>query len=364
MGQPSSSNRREFLQGQAAVRALGDLIPQGPLAPVGVPDSWLQFSRRAMACEFQVWLRTSSVGAESAAALEALELISALEAQLTVYRDDSEVSQLNQRAALGPVAVESRLFDLLTRAVVLHQQTNGAYDIATGALTKAWGFFRREGAMPDDALLTTALQSTGSRHLQLDAQRQTVQFLQPGLELNLGSIGKGYALDRAAEQMRAAGLRDFLWHGGASSVLASGHRATPANAQEPDASQAGWEIGLLDPLRPRQRLGTVRLVNQALGTSGSQVQFFRQGGARYGHILDPRTGWPAQGMLSATVVAPTAAEADALSTAFYVLGPSESAAYCAQHPEVGAVLTFCEAETERLQTTVLNLPPERWQPTA
>jgi thiamine biosynthesis lipoprotein len=150
------------------------------------------------------------------------------------------------------------------------------------------------------------------------------------MELNLGSIGKGYALDRVGQLLAAAEIHDVLVHGGNSSVLARGsHGATPGQ---------GWSVGVRNPLRPDHHLGEIRLRDRALATSGSGTQFFMHEGQRYGHILDPRTGWPAQEVLSATVIAPTAALAEALSTAFYVLGSKQAEAYCQQHAEISAIL--------------------------
>src|SRR5690606_4402755 len=125
----------------------------------------------------------------------------------------------------------------------------------------------------------------------------------------------------------------FLLHGGNSSVLARGSSDATAGSEHDDA---GWWIGLRHPLRPDQRVGQVRLLNSALGTSGSGTQFFIHKGRRYGHILDPRSGWPAQNVLSTTVIAPTAAEADALATAFYVMGSSAVEEFCQRHPQISA----------------------------
>jgi thiamine biosynthesis lipoprotein len=177
--------------------------------------------------------------------------------------------------------------------------------------------------------LQAALNRVGIRHLVLDGTRGTIRFLREGIELNLGAIGKGYALDREAAELCAAGVNDFLLHGGQSSVLARGSHA---------GTGAGWIVGLGDPLRPDRRLAEIRLRDRALATSGASHQFFRSQGKRYGHILDPRTGWPAEGVFSSTVLAPSAAEADALSTAFYTLGVERAYEYCREHPQIGMVL--------------------------
>ena len=286
-----------------------------------------------MACRFQVMLDAAKYRQAAEAAIEALDVIDELEAQMTAYRDDSEISRLNQRAAAGPVEVETRLFDLLRRAVELHEETDGAFDITSGLLSKLWGFSRREGRMPSDEELAPAMELTGSRHLRLDPQQSSVRFAREGVEINLGSIGKGYALDRAAEVLREHQIDDFIWHGGQSSVLAVGSRAV--GNREGDS---GWSVGIRHPIWKDRRVAEIRLCDQALATSGSGTQYFHHGGRRYGHILDPRTGRPAEGVLCCTVVAPTAAEADALATALYVMGPEAALQYCADHPQIAALL--------------------------
>ena len=310
----------------------------------------IHISRKAMACEFEICLPAVEPSDATDRALEALELVDALEDQLSVFRLSSEISRINLLAAHGPVEVEPRLFDLLGQAMQLYRETQGAYDITAGPLWEAWGFARRAGAIPSPGQLAEAQARVGGQSVQLDPERKTIFFNRPGIKLNLGSIGKGYAVDRCTERLLADGVRDFLLHGGNSSVLAHGCRdvSTPHAPREEerhaerDEYVGGWTVGIRDPLRGGRRLGEIRLQDRALGTSGAQFQSFRHRGKRYGHILDPRTGWPAEGVLSATVLAPTAAWADALSTAFYVLGPAWAEDYCRQHPELAAIL-ICPA---------------------
>jgi thiamine biosynthesis lipoprotein len=326
-------NRRDFFHPRRLARALDDLRSPGPDLPAFQAETaLLRFSRRAMATSFEVLV--SCVGAAAQQAAEAaLDEIDRLEAQLTVFREDSEVSRLNRLAPYGPVGVEPGLFALLEMAERISRETEGAFDISTGALTKTWGFFRRQGRVPEPSELAEALARVGQGQVVLDPGRHSVHFRRRGLEINLGSIGKGYALDRAAAVMRAAwgpeGSADALLHGGHSSVLAVGN--------EP-GRRDGWLVGLRHPWDPERRLGLVRLWNQGLGTSAATYQHIEYRGRKLGHILDPRTGWPAEGITSASVVAPTAAEADALATAFYTLGVEGARAYCASHPEIGAVL--------------------------
>lgn len=289
-------------------------------------------------------------------ATRALDVIDALEAQLTIYRDDSEVSRLNARAHLGPVEVEPGLFELLQRAVKLARETGGAYDVTSGALSLAWGFVRGSRRVPDPETLADARARTGSDHLILDPGRRTVAFDRPGIVINLGSIGKGYALDRAVRVLQDHWCpTPALVHGGQSSLYALG--------SPPGTLGGRWEVALRNPSDPEHPLGTIRLRNRALGTSGAAFQQFEAGGRVYGHILDPRVGEPAaNGPASVTVLTPTAAEADALSTAFYLLGPEAAAAYHAAHPEVGVLFVESSVASGPPRVLAIGLNEEDFVP--
>lgn len=356
----SRHSRREFLKGQAAIRTAGDAIA----AVIDGDDSGttdvapraayvLSVARRAMACPFEVRLNSSRQQNDTAAALAALDLIEQLEDQLTVYRPHSEVKELNRRAATEPVEVEPRLFALLELAGELHAASGGAFDITSGPLSHVWGFSRREGRLPSDAEISAARTNVGWEKVSLSRERREVRFAHEGVEINLNSIGKGYALDRAAELLAKSNVDDFIFHGGRSTLVARG-----GNAAE---ERGGWKAGLRHPLRPQLRIAEVTLREEALSTSGSATQFFRHRGRSYGHLLDPRTGWPAEGMHSATVIARTGAEADALSTAFYVMGASEVERFCERRPDIRALLVL-QGETQgTVQIRVYNLSDSDWR---
>ena len=180
---------------------------------------------------------------------------------------------------------------------------------------------------------------------------RSVSFARPGLEINLGSIGKGYALDRVVQMLwKDWQIANVLLHGGQSSVFALG--------SEP-GSPAGWSVTLSDPRDPLLQMGVFRLRDRALGTSSAIYQHIVHEGRKLGHILDPRTGWPAEGMLAATATAPTAALADALATAFFILGPEWAQVYCKEHPEIGAVLV---PNVPRPRPIVLGKACEEFRP--
>ena len=362
----SPSSRRDFLQGKSALRAAENLLPNpapaGPSpstptpAEAEAPRYLVQVGRTAMACEFQVLLNAGEADLGTEAALTALEEVSCLEEQLSVYQPESEVSVLNRLAAHRPYQVSTNLFGLLEQCVELYHETRGAFDITSGPLSKTWGFYRRQGRLPSQAEIDLALNCVGAGKLEISPTDCTIAFGHPKLEVNLGGIGKGYALDQCLEILRDHDVASALLHGGRSSVLATGHRT--GHDVHPD----GWLVALKHPLKPDTELGQVRLRDRALGTSGSANQFFHFQGRRFSHVLDPRTGWPAETLLSATVLAPSAALADALSTAFFVLGYESSRTYCQHHTDIGAILVASGQRSGALEIHTLGLAPGEWLP--
>ena len=347
-------DRRDLITGKAAakqLRALGDDMADSIIghttrtAPGSGPT--LRLTTRAMACDFSVILNGTSqehVWCASAA----LDLISALEEQLSVYQSDSEISRLNRTAAENRVVVEQGLYQLLRLGKQIADDTSGAFDLTSDPLIQLWRECRSAERIPSESEVNKQLDHVGMDRVQLDENSSSVRFSESGVRVNLGGIGKGYALDRAATSLMEDGPQDFLLHGGHSSLLARGvHQGH------------GWPVGIGNPLFTDRRLGTLLLRDQAMATSGSNIQYFRVRGQRYGHILDPRSGWPVEHSLSVTALAPTAAMADALSTAFYVLGPDETGQYCQQHPEIGAICISQPQGDRRVTPRVFGVDPRR-----
>jgi thiamine biosynthesis lipoprotein len=312
-------NRRQF-------------IKPAPLSP-NDGDYWLHLSRTAMACRFDVTLPINA-RAGIRIARGALDQIDLLERQLTVFREDSEVSYINRHAAERPVPVEPRLFELLVLSQRLNHQTGGAFDITSTPLSRCWGFLRRQGSIPGPAELEAARARAGADKLTVDAEMRTVRFAREGVEINLGSIGKGYALDRVVSLLRPS-VDAALLSAGSSSIRAIGSG---------DRSRNGWIVGLRNPRDKRTRLGILRIRDCAVSTSGDEEQFFEHQGKRYGHIIDPRSGLPADLVSGVSVVTQNAAVSDALATAFYVGGPELAERYCAEHPGTMAIMLERRAE--------------------
>jgi FAD:protein FMN transferase len=313
-------------------RAFLSLSPTRPAPPSGY---WQHVSRAAMACRFEVTLPLEDQAGVSVAR-QALDEVDRLEDQLTIFRDSSEVSFINREAAAGPVCVERSLFSLLLLCRELCRDTGGAFDITSGSLSRCWGFLRRQGRIPDPDEIEEARALVGGDKLLFDCESRSIRFARPGVKINLGSIGKGYALDRIAAMMRSR-VRAALLSAGSSSIRAIG------------GVDGGWTVGVRHPVDKERRLAVARLRDAALSTSGSEEQFFEYGGKRYGHIIDPRTGWPAGRVASVTVIAPSptvgAAVTDALATAFYVGGPEMAAGYCDAHP--GVLVLMLESGADR-----------------
>jgi FAD:protein FMN transferase len=290
---------------------------------------WLRVHRRAMACRFEVTLAVSDAEHVDAARA-ALDEANRLEAMLTLFRESSELSRINREGATRPTHASQELFALLARCGELHTATSGAFDITTTPLSRCWGFLKRNGRIPAAAEIEAARASVGMNRVALDAEAETIWFTAPGMELNLGAVGKGYAVDRMRRLLRQRGVTRALVSAGGSSVVAIG------------GGGRGWTIDVTSPQLP-WRIGRLSLVDGALGTSGAGEQFVLAGGTRYGHVFDPRTGRPARGVVSASVVARDAETADALSTAFLVGGPDLAERYCRNHPDTLTIITLDSA---------------------
>jgi thiamine biosynthesis lipoprotein len=292
-------------------------------------------ARRAMATRFEIVLHGDDAVALRAAGEEALDEIERLEAQLSLYRPTSEIAHLNARAAGGPVRVSPDLFHLLQHAQRLHKETGGAFDVTIAPLMRCWGFVGGSGRMPDADELAAARARTGMALVELYPTDFTVRYARPGVMLDLGAIGKGHAIERAAALLREEGITSALLHGGTSTVhaigsppgteawnvaieygesskdISSDHDQPERVATKP--SQMGGTEGLL---------ATVPLKDEALSVSAVWGKSFQTDERTYGHVLDPRTGEPASNAQLAAVILPSATETDALSTALLVEGSS------------------------------------------
>ena len=269
----------------------------------------LESSALIMGSEFRIACYAETKRLAAGAITAAFDEVRRIDGFLSNYRQDSELSTLNRRASANAVTVSGELARLLARCQDYAEASEGAFDITVGALVKAWGFHSGDGARPNAWTLWRARQKVGYRHLELDLQASQVRFLRAGLELDPGGIGKGYAVDRAVAILREYGVTSALVSSGTSSIFALG---------SPVSDEDGWPVNI----RPagEGRPARVKLRDQGLSTSGSYEKFFEAGGQSYGHVLDPRTGQPVRGLAAVSVIAATAIDAEAWSTALLVNG--------------------------------------------
>jgi thiamine biosynthesis lipoprotein len=271
----------------------------------------VEASDEAMGTTFSVVLYGGDRAALEGTARAALDEAIRLDNLLSNYKPDSEWSAVNREAGRRPFVISAELFELFAASLAYSRATDGAFDITVGPLMRAWGFFRGEGTLPDHATIERARAEVGYRHLRLDDARRTAAFDRPGLELDAGGIGKGYAVDRMIALIDGRSVPAAFISAGGSSLYARG-----APPDEP----RGWRVPIRAPDDPARAAAEVFLKDASLSTSGGYEKFFRAGGRPYSHIMDPRTGHPAAGTSSVSVLAPRAIDSEAWTKAFFVNG--------------------------------------------
>jgi FAD:protein FMN transferase len=286
----------------------------------------IEASRMSMACLYSIVAYDDRREAISQTLDAALDEVDRIDRLMSNYREDSPLSRLNRDAARAPVTVDRELFDFIALAMRYGAESNGAFDISVGPLMKAWGFFRGGGRVPSDQDLNRARQLTGLRHVALNAHDRTIRFDRAGVELDLGGIAKGYAVDRAVAVLRRHRVTSALVSACGSTIYGLGH--------PPDGTH--WTVDIQDPLYERRIAFSIPLKDRAVSVSGSSEKFFERDGVRYSHIMDPRTGHPVNGVLSVVVQAPTGTSGDAIDNVLFVEGVDRGRAFLRRHPDVDA----------------------------
>ena len=281
-------------------------------------------ARNAMATRFELVLHGGNAGRLRAAGEEALAEVDRLEARLSLYRPSSEIAQVNAQAARRPVRVSPPVFRLLQHAQRLQRETGGMFDIAAAPLVRCWGFMDGGRRVPG------------------------ADEIAQGVMIDLGAIGKGFAIDRAADILREAGLTSALLHGGTSTVYGLGH--------PPDA--AGWKVAIIEaPDAPRLGAAVV-LRDSALSVSAVWARSFEAAGRTYGHVIDPRTGHPVNHAILAAVGLPSATETDAFSTALLVAGLEGRDAIARLRPDMRALVVGGAEQNFRAESSGITLPAD------
>lgn len=333
-------------------------VPAGVSEPVpsqtGIPAVFR--AHHAMGTVFELLLFGQPGAVEvndlELAADDAFDLLDRLEQQLSNWIENSPVSVLNRKGWPGPVTVDPEVGIVLKQSRRYWEMTDGAFDITVGPLLEAWGFYRQQEGIPAEDEVKQVLERVGLNKVVMDETSGTVRFLHPGMQIDFGGIGKGIALDRMAVLLKERGVRAAKLVGGTSSILVFG---TPPN-------QKNWKVDIFSPYNRSvgETLATVYLQDESLSTSTASERYVEARNRTYGHIFDPRTGYPAEtDLVCVTVIAPDAAESDALSTAFFAMGSDGVRRFCGAHPETRCVLVSDRNRTGKPVVEYVNITPEK-----
>ncbi len=278
-----------------------------------------------------VW-RATGEGTGAEAVRSTLDRMEALSSRMSLYSPASELVKINAAAGKAPVKVSRELLDVIEKSLTLSRMTGGAFDATVGSVEAVWGDIQREGGgrLPGEEAVRDALDRVGYQRVHVDREMKTVFLEKEGMRLDLGGIAKGYIVDQAMALLNRRGLRDALINAGGD-IRASGSAESPP-----------WRIGVQDPFEEGRLLGFFSLQEGAVVTSGMYERYFEAEEGKFAHIMDPGTGRPVEGLLSATVIAEESFIADALATAVMVMGRQDGIALLRRFP--GARGVFVEQD--------------------
>ena len=259
---------------------------------------------------------------------QALEAVMAdmrrIDALMSHYKPDSQISLINTRAALEPVAVDPELFDLIRTSIHFSEITEGAFDITYASVGYLYDYPRH--VRPTEAQIKAALPGINYKNLILDAEHHTVKIGRDGMRIDLGGIAKGYACDRGVEILKRFGVAHAIVTAGGDSRLLGDRNGKP------------WNIGIRHPDDKNKVVLTMPLMDVGVSTSGDYERFFEEDGVRYHHIIDPKTGESPHEVRSVTIIGPTATDTEGWSKGVFIKGPVEGIRLIEQHPEMDAVV--------------------------
>ncbi|MEZ5288559.1 MAG: FAD:protein FMN transferase [Vicinamibacterales bacterium] len=300
--------------------------------PASTAAALVTDTRLAMGSQLTLSVWTDDEGGAHQAMDAVFAEFDRLEGLLSVWREGSDVQRLNAAAGQDLIPVSADTRRVLTAAAHASQVTHGAFDITFGALTDVWRFDHdQDNRIPTDAEIASRLPFIDHAAVVVDEAAGTAGIRRAGVRVHLGGIGKGYAVDRAIALLRDAGFADFLIQAGGD-LYAAGRRG-----------DRPWRVGLQDPRgEPDAHFASVDLADETFSTSGDYERFFLRDGVRYHHLLDPRTGRPARGCRSVTILAARALDADWLSTGVFILGPDEGLSLVESMPDAEAVIVTAD----------------------
>lgn len=289
------------------------------------PPRRFEYNRVCMGVRTRIVLYAAEPAQAEQAAGAAFDRIAALDACLSDYRPDSELSRLSDAAGRGPIPASDDLMRMLEASNQVAAASDGGFDVTVGPLVTLWRAARRDGRLPDEAALDKARRKVGWADLLIDRSRGTVELRREGMRLDVGGIGKGFAAQEAVDLLRSRGVNRCL-------VALAGDIAVG----DPPPRDRGWRIDV--PGYDGKSADRLLLANAAASTSGDLQQFIEIGGVRYSHIVDPRTGMGVTSRAMATVLAPRGEIADSLSSAACIVAPDRLEGLVQAFPGAAAIV--------------------------
>jgi thiamine biosynthesis lipoprotein len=293
----------------------------------GMPPAqaqWLSREDAIMGTAIRVELWSDDKAAGEAAIDAVMEEMRRIDREMSPFKPESELSRINREAADHPVPISAEMFDILSRSIEFSKLSGGAFDITFSSVGYMYDY--RRHIKPTDAEIEKALPGINYRHLLLDKDKRTIKFARPGVRIDLGGIGKGYAVDNCIALLKKRGITQALVTAGGDSRVLGDHGGRP------------WMVGIRDPRRKDNVVAVIPLINSAISTSGDYERYFEVDGVRYHHIINPKTGHSATGVHSASVIGPDATTTDGLTKPVFILGPEKGLKLIESIPGVDAVI--------------------------
>ncbi len=257
----------------------------------------------------------------------AIDEITRIERLISSWDEKSQTAEINRNSGIKAIKVDQELFELIERSIGISKLTDGAFDISYASMDRIWKYDGSMLAMPSEEAIKASVQKVGYQNIVLDKNTHSVFLKQEGMKIGFGAIGKGYAADKAKKVLLEKGLT-------AGIINASGDMNTWG--KQPDGT--AWKVAISNPMDKTKSYGLFPITDGAVVTSGNYEKFVSFDGKRYSHIIDPRTGYPASGLLSVTVFAPQAELADALATSIFVMGQEVGIHLINQLPKVECII--------------------------
>lgn len=316
-----------------AAISLVPVILLGLLVSCKTTDSTEVYRETEFLFNTEVFIEAYGKDAEKAGK-KAMEIMEKIDRAANRYSDNSEITKLNKAAGKQPIALSKEMYELLHHSLELAELTEGMFEPTIGPLVQTWQTAKEKESLPMADIIEEQLQLVDYKKVILDSRDKTAFLLEPGMSMDLGAVTKGFAVKKGMTVLREAGITSAI-------IRAGGNVYTIGT--KPDGSK--WRIGIRDPLNPEKTIGYLEPDNQVIDTSGNYEQYFNMNSQAYGHIINPRTGYPADTVAGCTIITDQPSLADALSTAAFILGSDKGIDLVEAIPNTEGIIISNDGQT-------------------